>query len=376
MILRPVLLAGTFLIAIGGSALAGGIPVFDAAKNTQRLQAAVQKEVDLATQAQKVGEVQEIVSKGADALGEMRSMTDELTRAAAVVQDVRASAVYAAEPGTIETSAAENSAAADVLFGKPKKSIESRIVRTALAFKDSAGVRRVGLTPFEWRALFQSLVKQESAFNPTAKSHVGAYGLTQLMPGTAGDMGVDRYNIDQNLKGGAKYITIQLKTFGRIDHALAAYNAGPGNVRKYKGIPPFKETQGYVKRITGFWKQYLAKYGSGARPDLERIGDTGDLASGGHAGTSEATAVYADHLRDEADAARKRIEAIMEKIDAAQSEKTARDLNTALKAEIAKLLGILGRLRAATAEYRASRAVVAAMDANAATQFLDWTYRR
>ncbi len=66
----------------------------------------------------------------------------------------------------------------------------------------------------------------------------------------------------------------------------------------------------------------------------------------------------------------------MEKIDAAQSEKTARDLNTALKAEIAKLLGILGRLRAATAEYRASRAVVAAMDANAATQFLDWTYRR
>ncbi len=71
--------------------------------------------------------------------------------------------------------------------------------------------------------------------------------------GTAADLGVDPTDPLQNLDGGARYLATQLNSFGRIDFALAAYNAGPGNVQKYGGIPPFEETQNYVRRISGYY---------------------------------------------------------------------------------------------------------------------------
>ncbi|MCQ1855488.1 lytic transglycosylase domain-containing protein [Neorhizobium galegae] len=103
-------------------------------------------------------------------------------------------------------------------------------------------------------SLFLALIYQESRFNPCAKSSAGATGLTQLMPGTADQLGVDENNIEDNLRGGARYLKQQLRKFGGDTNlALAAYNAGPGNVSKYGGIPPFKETQGYVRSITRDW---------------------------------------------------------------------------------------------------------------------------
>lgn len=100
-------------------------------------------------------------------------------------------------------------------------------------------------------ALFIRLVEAESSFRPDVTSEAGAYGLTQLMPGTAAELGVDPSDPIQNLRGGARYLRQQLDRFGDPALALAAYNAGPGNVSRYGGIPPFQETQNYVARILG-----------------------------------------------------------------------------------------------------------------------------
>jgi soluble lytic murein transglycosylase-like protein len=114
--------------------------------------------------------------------------------------------------------------------------------------------QRNGVDP----GLLKGLIRQESGFDPNAGSPAGAQGLTQLMPGTAAALGVSNVNDPaQSIEGGAKYLAQQLKAFGGDESlALAAYNAGPGAVQRYNGVPPYSETQNYVQKVLGYANAY------------------------------------------------------------------------------------------------------------------------
>jgi len=120
--------------------------------------------------------------------------------------------------------------------------------------KEVSAKFQVEITP----SLVKSVIKQESGFNPEAKSHAGAEGLMQLMPATAKGVGVfNSFNPYQNVRGGVTYLGQMLEKFeGNLNKALAAYNAGPKAVERYGGIPPYTETQNYVSSIM---QDYLSR---------------------------------------------------------------------------------------------------------------------
>ncbi len=127
----------------------------------------------------------------------------------------------------------------------------------------TAAAKKHGIDP----ALLAGLVKQESNFNPNAGSPAGARGLTQLMPATAAGLGVtDVLDPLQSLDGGARYLRQQLDAFGGdVTRALAAYNAGPGAVQRYGGVPPYAETQNYVRVVQANAARYRA---AGSAPSI------------------------------------------------------------------------------------------------------------
>ncbi|MGI6405909.1 MAG: lytic transglycosylase domain-containing protein [Syntrophaceticus sp.] len=111
-------------------------------------------------------------------------------------------------------------------------------------------------------AILKAVAEVESSFNPQAVSRSGALGLMQFMPGTAQSLGINPFDPAESIQGAAKYLNSLLDQFqGSLPLALAAYNAGPGAVRKYGGIPPYQETQNYVNKVT----QLISKYGGSAQ---------------------------------------------------------------------------------------------------------------
>lgn len=115
-------------------------------------------------------------------------------------------------------------------------------------------------------AVLHGLIQQESAFDPSATSGAGAAGLTQLMPGTASSLGVaNPLNPAESIEGGARYLSQMMGRFGgSTTDALAAYNAGPGAVQQYGGVPPYAETQSYVTKVLGYAEAYRQSHPSAA----------------------------------------------------------------------------------------------------------------
>ncbi len=145
------------------------------------------------------------------------------------------------------------------------------ITQTATRHKENRALARAGLTTRDWHILFQAMIEAESAYNPAAISPKGAFGLGQLMPATARELGVDPRNVSQNLDGAARYLLAQLAEFRSVDFALAAYNAGPHRVVQYAGVPPFAETRGYIARI----HDIRERLSGGASPEpLIRVANT------------------------------------------------------------------------------------------------------
>ena len=241
------------------------------------------------------------------------------------------------------------------LFGDGKTGIEEMIVTTAKKYAGHPGLARAGLNPVEFRIWFQSLVKQESGFSIGARSPVGAFGLTQVMPDTAKDLGIYPAYYDDpmlQLDGGARYFLTQLNKFGSVPLALAAYNAGPGNVSKYGGIPPFKETRGYVVRITGYYNAYASKISG-----IDQVGtfDPRDMAIATASNVSDAGLHYGMEASLAIEASLKRLRAIIEKIPTTKSAKEALDLNTYARAEAVRIALMVERVKAARVKVDQAR---------------------
>ncbi|MGY6547413.1 MAG: lytic transglycosylase domain-containing protein [Roseinatronobacter sp.] len=166
----------------------------------------------------------------------------DTVRAASRVIDGRLSQQYSASVRLLPNPDAARSSARE----GPLPSYGGRY-RGAYLAKARAAARRHNVP----EDLFLRLVQQESGWNPQAVSHKGAIGLAQLMPGTAQMLRVDPHDPLQNLDGGARYLRMMYEQFGTWRLALAAYNAGPGAVERHGGIPPFTETQNYVRVILG-----------------------------------------------------------------------------------------------------------------------------
>jgi len=178
----------------------------------------------------------------------------------ATIDQLKLSALTNAKAGQAGYTAASS---AKGNFKKILKSVAKAPENLEAIFKEAS--KKYGVS----EKLLKAVAKAESNFNPSATSKKGAAGVMQLMPATARSLGVDDpYDARSNIMGGAKYLKENLERYnGNVDLTLAAYNAGSNNVSKYGGIPPFKETQEYVKKV----KNYMG--------DSETSGYSTDISS-------------------------------------------------------------------------------------------------
>ncbi|MBP1806984.1 lytic transglycosylase domain-containing protein [Rubellimicrobium aerolatum] len=264
--------------------------------------------------------------------------------------------------------------AAARLFGDANVTVEELIIQVAKDTAGYPGVAAAGLSPVQWRCLLQALIWQESRFQVGARSPAAAFGLTQIIPGTAQALGIyPEYYEDPyvQVEGGARYLSQQLQAFGgNVVFALAAYNAGPGAVEKYGGVPPFDETQGYVKAIPAKYNSYLGLVGG---IDAKGTIDPVLLAGATLSLTADAAMVYGAHTEAQIASAATRLRSIVTRIRATADAEEAMSLNTYARAEVARLMVMMARLQAAHVQPLSAEQVALAAIFAAERDYTDFT---
>lgn len=337
-----------WLICLGGPASAQGVPTFDAGTFLQRERILAQGDRDLVVQRERLSQEEMLAEIEEQQLQALNDILDASSVSGAAT-------IAALEQGSTPESAASNlygttdpNPAAAQLFGDAASNIESLIIRGAQETYQMSGVRAAGLSPKQWRCLLQALIWQESRFTIGARSPVGAFGLTQIMPGTAQDLGIYPAYYESpyvQVTGGARYLAQMLAMFdGNIIHGLAAYNAGPGNVQRYGGVPPFSETQHYVQVIPERYNLYLARVGG-----VDALGtiDPVLLANSTMSLTSHGAGIYGDYSMVSIRAAALRVQDIITRAGETSDIHEAMSLNTYARAELTRLMAIRIRLKAA-----------------------------
>lgn len=369
-------LAGPF----SGTVVAQGVPTFDLRLFAERQAILDQTDRDLALQQGRLTREEELAEIERQQLASLEGLMDAMSLGSGDV----AGTVSALEAGRGEETAAtslyapeDNNPAAARMFGDAREGIEELIIRAARDTYGLPGVSRAGLSLVQWRCLLQALIWQESRFQIGARSPVGAFGLTQIMPATAGDLGIyPAYYDDPYLQvtGGARYLAQMLNMFdGNIIHALAAYNAGPGNVQNYGGVPPFAETQHYVVVIPQQYNSYLAAVGG-----IDALGtiDPVLLANASFSLSAHGAGVYGDYSLVSIRAAAARVQDIITRIGETENLHAAIALNTYARAELARLVAIRTRIKAAHTQPLSDEQIAMAAAQAAERQFMDFTEGR
>ncbi len=367
--------ASLFAVMMGSvsPAIAQGVPTIDTGELRQNLLIIAEQEADYARQQEKERnrtEIARLHEEQIAALDAIIGSTRPSGSSGNMVDDLEAGAGPESSAPNLYNPDDSNSATPE-LFGDAQVTVEQVIIRAAADTYNRPGVAKAGLSPLQWRALLQALIWQESRFNPNAESHAGAYGLTQIMPGTAGDLGIaSTYRNDPYIQaeGGARYLAAQLNTFnGDIVLALAAYNAGPGNVQKHGGVPPFQETRNYVQVIPQKYNEYLGIIGGvDALGTIEPV-----LAAGAYAGMMNGgAAAYSEETFEMIRQAAVRVRAIVERIETTENVHEAMALNSYVRAESARVMALMTRLRAANSRPLSADAIRNAVEQASEREFL------
>lgn len=376
-ILAPILPQVLIGISLAQPLGAQGVPTFDAQGFARTAATIAQRDLDIALQRDRLSREEELAEIERQQLASLESILGAMTTGASASVGATVAALEAGNGG--ETAAAvvyapdDGNPAATRLFGDARETVEELIIRGARDTYSLSGVSRAGLTPVQWRCLLQALIWQESRFQIGAQSGVGAFGLTQIMPGTAGDLGIyPAYYDDPYLQvtGGARYLAQMLGMFdGNIIHALAAYNAGPGRVQQYSGVPPFAETQNYVVVIPAQYNRYLAMVGG---PDALGIIDPVLLANASFSLSAHGSGVYGDYSMVSVQVAAQRLHDIIRIIGTTEDVQASIALNTYARAELARIVAIRTRLKAAQTQPLSDEQIALAAAQAAERQFMDF----